>query len=84
MSDEFKLDRKLIIALDVNSGEVALDLVGQLAGRVGAFKIGPRLCLKYGETLSLKLAEYAPFPGDLPPKGPGPCRSRRCRRITRS
>lgn len=50
----------LIVALDVDSKEAAMTLVEDLADTVGAFKIGPRLIHRYGETLTQEIAKYAP------------------------
>jgi orotidine-5'-phosphate decarboxylase len=54
------LKNNLIVALDVDSAEEALQLAQALKGRVGAFKVGPRLCMRYGADLVKKLAEQAP------------------------
>jgi orotidine-5'-phosphate decarboxylase len=56
----FELHNNLIIALDVDSAEEALLLAQSLKGRAGAFKVGPRLCMRYGADLVKKLATYAP------------------------
>lgn len=50
----------LIVALDVDSKEAAMALVEELADTVGAFKIGPRLIHRYGESLTQEIARQAP------------------------
>jgi orotidine-5'-phosphate decarboxylase len=47
--------KPLIVALDVETDEEALDLVDQLAKEVALFKIGPVLFLKYGGDLIRKI-----------------------------
>lgn len=51
----------LCVALDVDSDSEALQIVDELADIVGGFKIGPRLCLRYGQSLSQKIAQKAPL-----------------------
>jgi orotidine-5'-phosphate decarboxylase len=55
-----ELKNPVIAALDVDSAEECLRLANLLAGRVGAFKIGPRLCMRYGAHLVEELAKAAP------------------------
>lgn len=50
----------LIIALDVDSRDRALALVDELAEIAGAFKIGPRLNLRYGNSLVEEISNRAP------------------------
>jgi orotidine-5'-phosphate decarboxylase len=50
----------LVVALDVDSEEKALQLVDELHDIVGCFKIGPRLLLKGGPKLIEKIAQAAP------------------------
>jgi orotidine-5'-phosphate decarboxylase len=50
----------LIVGLDVDTRERALELVGQLTDVVGAFKVGPRLVHRYGESLIQEIASEAP------------------------
>ncbi|MBT4761454.1 MAG: orotidine-5'-phosphate decarboxylase [Bdellovibrionaceae bacterium] len=46
----------IFVALDVDTEEEALSLAGMTSGFVGGYKVGPRLCMKYGEPLIKKLA----------------------------
>lgn len=50
----------IMLALDVDSDQVAFDLLDQIGDQVGAIKIGPRLNLKYGSGLIEKVSKYAP------------------------
>ena len=50
----------LCVALDVDSDEEALQIVDELHDIVGGFKLGPRLCLRYGQQLSQKISNKAP------------------------
>lgn len=50
----------LIVGLDVDTREEALRLADDLADVVGGFKIGPRLCLREGASLTKELATRAP------------------------
>lgn len=50
----------IIVALDVDSREQALKLADQLADVVGGFKVGPRLCLRYGQDLVKEIAARGP------------------------
>jgi orotidine-5'-phosphate decarboxylase len=50
----------IIAALDVDSRDQALKLADDLADVVGGFKIGPRLCLRYGQELTKEIAARAP------------------------
>jgi len=50
----------LIVGLDVDTRERALRLVQELSDQVGAFKIGPRLIHRYGESLVREIAGQAP------------------------
>ena len=47
----------IIVALDVPGEEAALDLAGQLSGRVGAFKIGLELFTRCGPGIVRKICE---------------------------
>ncbi|MCM2282233.1 MAG: orotidine-5'-phosphate decarboxylase [Bdellovibrionaceae bacterium] len=55
-----KLENPIIVALDVDSLARCRELAGVLAGKVGAFKVGPRLCVRYGADLVRELAAHAP------------------------
>jgi hypothetical protein len=50
----------IIAALDVDSRDQALKLADDLADVVGGFKVGPRLCLRYGQDLVKEVAARAP------------------------
>jgi orotidine-5'-phosphate decarboxylase len=51
------LKSPLFVALDLDSGEKALQLAESLAPYVGGFKIGPRLALRYGADFVRQVAE---------------------------
>lgn len=55
----------LIVALDVDTKAQAMDLAEQLQSVVGAFKIGPRLVMRYGESLTQTLSSMAPVFVDM-------------------
>jgi orotidine-5'-phosphate decarboxylase len=59
-SPEFALKNPLMVALDVDSIEDCLRIATALGGRVGAFKVGPRLTMRYGADLVAKLSRHAP------------------------
>ncbi len=50
----------IIVALDVDDRRTALQLADELADVVGGFKVGPRLCLRYGQDLVKELAALGP------------------------
>lgn len=50
----------LIVALDVDGRDEALRLADGLAAIAGGFKLGPRLCLRYGRPFVGEIAERAP------------------------
>lgn len=50
----------LIVALDVDTREKALQLADEMSDVVGGFKIGPRLCLRYGMDFVRELAKRGP------------------------
>lgn len=54
------LKNPLIIALDVDSAEECFRLSELLGPYAGAFKVGPRLCMRYGSDLVTKLSKQAP------------------------
>lgn len=56
----FELKNQLIIALDVDSSDDCFRLANELREQAGAFKVGPRLCMRYGAGLVANLAEIAP------------------------
>ena len=51
----------LIVALDLDDKARALQLAKELGPKVGALKIGPRLNLRYGQSLIQEMAGYAPI-----------------------
>ncbi len=51
----------LILALDVDTREQALSIADDLSDIVGGFKLGPRLCLRYGMSLVKEIAQRAPI-----------------------
>lgn len=53
-----QLSNPLFVAVDVDSAEAALELVRQTRAFVGGFKIGPRLCVRYGESLLKEVARH--------------------------
>lgn len=57
---QFDLKNPLIIALDVDSAEECFRLSELLSAYAGAFKVGPRLCMRYGASLVEKLSKQAP------------------------
>lgn len=59
-SREFSLSSPLIVALDVDSAEECFRLASLLGSHVGAFKVGPRLSVRYGSDLISRLAKSAP------------------------
>lgn len=50
----------LIVALDVDTREEALNLADELGEIVGGFKVGPRLCLRYGKDFVAEIAQRGP------------------------
>lgn len=55
------LKNPLILALDVDDFDKCVSLAKELASQVGAFKVGPRLILTYGNRISKTLADIAPL-----------------------
>lgn len=55
-----KNNNPLMLALDVDDADRAVQLVRRLEGRLGAIKVGPRLILRYGADIVAKLAQSAP------------------------
>ena len=54
------MNNPLIVALDVDTREKALHLADELADIVGGFKLGPRLCLRYGMNFVKEIAARGP------------------------
>lgn len=50
----------LVVALDVDTREQALKLADELHEIVGGFKLGPRLCLRYGAQIVTEISQRAP------------------------
>ena len=50
----------IILALDVDSKEQALKIADDLSDIVGGFKLGPRLCLRYGMEFVKEIAQRGP------------------------
>ena len=50
----------LIVALDLDSPVSCVELARKLAGLVGAFKLGPRLLIRAGESLIREVGAFAP------------------------
>lgn len=57
---QYDLINPIFVALDVDSDVAALDLAKKLRGKVGGFKVGPRLTLRFGRKLIADLAECGP------------------------
>ncbi len=61
MSNKFApMKNPLIVALDVDTDQEALKLAQDLQDVVGGFKVGPRLCLRYGFDFVRKLSQLGP------------------------
>jgi orotidine-5'-phosphate decarboxylase len=56
----YDLINPIFVALDVDTDVAALDLARKLRGKVGGFKVGPRLTLRFGRKLINDLAECGP------------------------
>lgn len=54
------MKNSLVIALDVDTRDQALRLADDLAEVAGGFKLGPRLCLRYGMDFVKEVAQRAP------------------------
>lgn len=52
------LNNPIFVAVDVDTDVQALQLVEQTRAFVGGFKVGPRLCVRYGQTLLKDLARH--------------------------
>lgn len=51
----------IILALDVDTRDQALKIADDLSEIVGGFKLGPRLCLRYGMEFVKEMAERGPI-----------------------
>lgn len=60
MKKSAPMNNSLIVALDVDTRERALKLATDLGDIVGGFKLGPRLCLRYGMDLVKEIAKHGP------------------------
>lgn len=60
MKDAAPFRNPLIVALDVDGRDEALRMADSLANVAGGFKLGPRLCLRYGRAFVGEIAERAP------------------------
>lgn len=58
MSARAQMSNPIFVALDVDSKEEALDLIKETRAFVGGFKVGPRLCLRFGESLLKEVARH--------------------------
>lgn len=54
------LKNPIFVALDVDDLETALRFAEQLAGKVGGFKVGPRLLIRFGPQVIEKIAKFGP------------------------
>jgi orotidine-5'-phosphate decarboxylase len=52
------MSNPIFVALDVDTAEEALELVRQTRAFVGGFKVGPRLSMRYGESLLKEVARH--------------------------
>lgn len=55
------MSNPIILALDVDTREQALKIADQLSDIVGGFKLGPRLCLRYGMEFVKEIAQRGPI-----------------------
>ena len=51
----------LILSLDVDTRDEALRIADDLQGLVGGYKLGPRLCLRYGMNFVQEMAQRGPL-----------------------
>ncbi|KHD87125.1 MAG: orotidine 5'-phosphate decarboxylase [Bdellovibrio sp. ArHS] len=51
----------IILALDVDTRDRALKIADELSDIVGGFKLGPRLCLRYGMDFVKEMAQRGPI-----------------------
>lgn len=54
------LNNPIILALDVDTEKEALQLTDELGDIVGGVKLGPRLCVRYGQNLIKKISDQVP------------------------
>ncbi len=55
------MNNPIILALDVDTRDQALRIADELAEIVGGFKLGPRLCLRYGMSFVKEMATRGPI-----------------------
>lgn len=55
-----QLKNPIMVALDLDSRERCLEIANALEGKVGAFKIGPRLIVRHGSSIISEIARKAP------------------------
>lgn len=53
-----QISNPVFVALDVDEPDRAIQLVRSTRAFVGGFKVGPRLCLRFGETLLKEIARH--------------------------
>jgi orotidine-5'-phosphate decarboxylase len=58
VSSRAQLTQPIFVAVDLDTAEAALELVQKTRAFVGGFKVGPRLCLRYGEPLLKEIARH--------------------------
>lgn len=54
------INNPLLIALDLDDKKRVLEMADALSEVAGAFKLGPRLCLRYGQDFVKEIAQHAP------------------------
>lgn len=54
------LKNPIFVALDVDNLDTAYRFAEQLSGRVGGFKVGPRLLIRFGPQVIEKIAKFGP------------------------
>jgi pyruvate dehydrogenase E1 component len=59
VNSQIKLKNPVILALDVDDQERALALASSLGPNLGAIKVGPRLCLRFGPELIRQFGIYS-------------------------
>lgn len=60
MDERELLKNPIFVALDVDDVEKAYALAEKLAGKVGGFKVGPRLLIRFGPQVVEKLKKFGP------------------------